>query len=331
MGFGGFRDIFNAIFEGREVSNADFMKILDDDNKARFQKELDNDAAKKKDTRETKNEQFQGVSDHDLSTPKIGQNGIPSPLSKSVAKAITSPKGPVFTSVSQLTSYLKVDRIQADINALELDWPIFALKELGANCYDFFKVRYPNAPKESRKIAFRVGVDHAGILRMNVRNSNVDNVEVFKNLDEIFNFKIWGSEKRNQHNMTQGSLGDFLKRVLGMGYASWTSANDDDGENSLQNNKQWPEPVILRFNKKEYRVFLIVEDGPNPYPKIEGPFPYEHASDYTEVEIALPLKHYLPDPSEQKLLLDRLEQFYSTYKMAQRIIDFSFTNEGVAK
>jgi hypothetical protein len=70
MGFEGFRDIFNAIFEGREVSDAAFMKILDDDHKARFQKELDNNAAKKKDTRETKNEQFQGVSDHDLSTPK---------------------------------------------------------------------------------------------------------------------------------------------------------------------------------------------------------------------------------------------------------------------
>lgn len=284
---------------------------------------------------DTKNDQFQGVSGHDIPTPKIEQNGIPSPYtpspSKPIAKAITPPKGPVFTSVSQLTSYLKVDRIQADINALEPDWPIFGLKELGANCYDFFRVRYPNAPKESRKVAFCVRVDRAGILRINVRNSSVDNVEVFKNLEQIFDYKSWGSEKRNQHNMTQGSLGDFLKRVLGMCYASWTSVVVDDENNSFAN-KQWPEPVILRFNKKEYKVFLVVEDGPNPYPKFDGPHPYEDASNYTEVEIALPLKHYLPDPSQQEALLDRLQQFYMTYKMAQqRNIDFSFTDEGVAR
>ena len=49
--------------------------------------------------------------------------------------------------------------------------------------------------------------------------------------------------KRNQHRMTTGSLGDALKRCLGMGYASWTSDYNPD---ETFEEKQWDEPVIIR-------------------------------------------------------------------------------------
>jgi hypothetical protein len=289
MGFGGFRDIFEAIFERREIDDAKIIKMLDPENKAKFQKEL---ADKTEDGEKgvIENEQFRGVSGHDLSADKIEQNGLPSSPShaqSSKPKPPSTPKGPVFTSVSQITSYLKVGGIQSEIEALEPEWGSFGLKELGANCYDFLRVRYPNAPKESRKVAFHVKLD-SGILSINARNSN-------------------------------------------NGYASWNSIVDN--ENSLQNS-QWPEPVILRFNKKEYKIFLIVEeelDGtPNPYPKIEGPFPYEDAFNYTEVEIALPVKHLYTNPTQQELLLEGLHQSYKVHTMAPRNIEFSFVNEGVS-
>jgi hypothetical protein len=125
-----------------------------------------------------------------------------------------------------------------------------------------------------------------------------------------------------------------------MGYASWTSdkearAHEDDPTFIEQKQLQWPEPIILRFNKKEYRVYLIVEDGPNPYPKFEGPFSYEDASNYTEVIAALPthinpnwhagepnvIKHYYNQ------LIDPIEKYFNISKTPKRNIVFSFTRE----
>jgi hypothetical protein len=211
-------DIFNEVFGDDGKKYDKILRAKTTDELADALEDIVDPALKRQHL--NKNEQFRGDSCHDLSPDKIEQNDLPSPLSPShidtdvyidphthnkppTQKAKTtssSPKGPVFTSVSQITSYLKVDRIQGEIKAPEPDWPIFAIKELGANCYDFFKVRYPNAPREQRKIAFRVRVDSSGILRINVRNSNANNVEVFKNLEQRFDYNRWGSEKRNQHN-----------------------------------------------------------------------------------------------------------------------------------
>ena len=89
--------------------------------------------------------------------------------------------------------------------------------------------------------------------------------------------------------MTCGSLGDFLKRVLGMGYASWTS--NDNPEDSFID-KQWEEPVILRFNGQERKAFIIVDrDNHTIFPDIKQPTKFD-APDFTEVEITLPLHTY---------------------------------------
>jgi len=66
------------------------------------------------------------------------------------------------------------------------------------------------------------------ILRIAVRNSNVDNIPVFEDLYSVFDYDKWYSTKRYQHRETCGSLGDFLKRGLGMGYASLTEGVNDD-------------------------------------------------------------------------------------------------------
>lgn len=191
-------------------------------------------------------------------------------------------------------------------------------------------VHYPNVSANERKIATRVKLDTIAqprILRIAVRNSNIDNFPVFQNLHGIFDYDRWVSTKRNQHRMTAGGLGDFLKRVLGMGYASCTG-NDSPEDNDSFEDKQWPEPVILRFDGKEYRVFLII-NGDKTSTQIDGPAVINNIGTDTEVEVALPLVNCWAAENQNSLLLGKLERYYKTFKLIKRNIDFSFNIEVV--
>jgi hypothetical protein len=124
---------------------------------------------------------------------------------------------------------------------------VFAGKELMDNCYDWFNGFYPDSPKQDRKISLRVCPSNNGI-RIAVRNSNVDKIPVFQNLELTFDLAMWHSSKRNQHKGGTGAHGDALKRILKMGYASWTS-----GYNSQDSfiDRQWDEPIVLTFNGQQ--------------------------------------------------------------------------------
>lgn len=231
----------------------------------------------------------------------------------------------VYTSTSQKKRYITIAGIESDTSYQEYQWPVFAVKELSDNAFDFFKENYPNATADARKIATAVKLDtivQPKMLRIAVRNFNVDNLTVFQNLDGIFDYDNWVSTKRNQHRMTAGGLGDFLKRVLGMGYASWTGHNDNPRDSFEE--EQWEEPVIVRFNRKEYKVFLIVNND-NPLTRKEGPAFPEIGTD-TEVEVTLPLTASHWDTGHSSLL-DNLERYYNTFKLVKRNVDFSFTKE----
>jgi hypothetical protein len=246
-------------------------------------------------------------------------------------------KGPVSTSTKQSTAYLTVKGIESETSYQEPDWPVFAMKELMDNGYDFLNDYYPNETKEARKIVVRVKIDPPpnAFLRMAVRNSNVNNIAVFENLEQVFDYDRWYSSKRNQHRMTCGSLGDFLKRILGMGYASWTSNSSSNDNPSAEEDsfidKQWEQPVILRFNGQESKVFIIVDiDNHTIFSDIKRPTESD-APDFTEVEITLPLSTQW-NKQHEALLLDRLEKYYKIYKLAKSKTDFSFVvrnEEGV--
>ena len=139
---------------------------------------------------------------------------------------------------------------------------------------------YHDGTKETRKIDVFVKIDSIldedivdkdkkrTVIRILVRNSNIDNIPVFENLEAVFNYTQFHSTKRNQHREVSGALGDYLKRGLGMGYALWT--NDFNRESLTANSKQWPEPIILRFNGQEHKVFLEVDWDNQAYgPKYE--------------------------------------------------------------
>ena len=97
------------------------------------------------------------------------------------------------------------------------------------------------------------------------------------------------STKRYQHRATTGSLGDYLKRHGGMSYASWTGNIKTNTMMDENDNRQWPVPIILRFNGQEYQVYVeydrytgiprSVIDGPSKSPAIK----------YTEIVCSLPV------------------------------------------
>jgi hypothetical protein len=164
------------------------------------------------------------------------------------------------------------------------------------------------------------------IFRIAVRNSNVDNLVVFPDLHAVLDYDRWGSTKRNQHRMTAGGLGDFLKRVLGMGYASWT-ARDSPADSDPFEDKQWPEPIIIRSNGKEYRIFLVVSGDRVLTQGWDKAIPFEGIGTDTEVEAALPLIY--PWDSDYVILLKKLKRYYLTFKLIKRNVDFSFSTEVV--
>jgi hypothetical protein len=220
-------------------------------------------------------------------------------------------KGPVATSTVKLMSYITIKAIESDTSYLQFQWFLFALKELLDNAWDFLNDHYPNSPKEDRKIAVTIKVDlkpegEKNILRIAVRNSNVDDIRVFGGLNSVFDFDQWYSTKRYQHRETCGSLGDFLKRALGMGYASWTEGVNDD--NSFTD-EQWEEPLIVRHNGQEKRVYIIVNKGSNEPIKVEFEEGPSYNGTYTEVEVALPIDRLIADRVRAEL-----EQYYKRYK-----------------
>jgi hypothetical protein len=247
--------------------------------------------------------------------------------------------GPVYTSTNQKKRYITIAGIVSDTSYQEHQWPEYSVKELADNSYDFFKIYYPNATANERKIEARVTIDTKqpiNVIHIAVRNSNVNNFPVFQNLSGVFDYNNWGSTKRDQHRMTAGGLGDFLKRALGMGYASWTSGSGSSNnlEDSFED-KQWEEPVTLRFDGREYKAFIVVINGDIRSTRIEGPtqirykeaYPLSPSYPYTEVEVALPLSAYWNTCCDT--LLDHLERYYYTFKLVKRNTDFSFTKEVV--
>jgi hypothetical protein len=246
---------------------------------------------------------------------KLAKNNTPLPSKR---------KGPVSTSTKQSKGYVTIQGIQSETSYQEQDWPVFTEKELMDNAYDFLNDYYDNKTREVRKIAVRVKVDSTTtpkILRIAVRNSNIDNIPVFENLEGIFEYNRWFSTKRHQHRMTTGALGDFLKRVLGMGYASWTSINNS--EDSFMD-RQWEEPVTLRFNGQEYKIFIIV-DNETISTRMEGPTKFDESDKSTEVEVSLPVPTY--SSIAPNTLLEKLEEYYKKYKLVKSKTDFTFSKE----
>ena len=246
----------------------------------------------------------------------------------------------IWTTTKQTMSYVTVRGIESDTSWPVQEWPKQSAKELISNAYDSLRDYYSDGTKETRKIAITVKFDSIldkdnseennvrPVIRIIVRNSNVNNIPVFENLEAVFNYTQFHSTKRHQHREVSGALGDYLKRSLGMGYALWT--NGYDRESLTSNSKQWPEPIILRYNGQERKVFLEVDwDNQDYGPKYEPIRRYD-APDFTEVQVTLPLDYILkisPDHGK-KWILDEIRGYFNRNKIGNTNTEFSFSAEG---
>ena len=138
---------------------------------------------------------------------------------------------------------------------------------------------------------------------------------MFEVLDSVFDYDQWYSTKRYQHRETCGSLGDFLKRGSGMGYASCTEGVNDD--NSFTD-EQWEEPLIVKHNGQENRVYITVNKGSNEPIKVEFEEGSSYTDTYTEVEVALPIDRLIEDRVRE------IEQYFKIYKIGKSRTEFSF-------
>ena len=266
----------------------------------------------------------------------------------SVGNVQVTRKGPVATSTKQMAGYFTVSGIENELSIPQNMWPCFALKELSDNAYDWLNDHYPcnssrvdsnNRTRRRRYIAIRIQIDKipndtnlTRVFRIAVRNSNVDQIEVFgggrEGLEQIFDYTQWLSTKRYQHRMTAGSLGDYLKRHGGMGYASRNNIVRSSGtgyKHGDSDNIQWEEPIIFRFNGIEYKVFVYYDrySGlPKSVIKYSGK---SYAIDYTEVECALPVSRINCNGNNSDVvpLFDKLYQYYTLYKIPKADIKFS--------
>ena len=248
-----------------------------------------------------------------------------------------------------MAGYFTVSGIENELSIPEHDWPCFALKELSDNACDWLNDYYPISNSinkrssssinysRTRYIAIRIQIDKIAndadltrVFRIAVRNSNVDQIEVFgggrEGLEQLFDYSQWSSTKRHQHRMTAGSLGDYLKRHGGMGYASWNNiARGSNGQVSYDDNDiQWEEPIVFRFNGSEFKVLVYYDRYrgiPESVIKYAGK---SDAIDYTEVECALPASRFNCNGRDSSpSLFDRLHQYYRLYKIPKADIKFS--------
>ena len=80
--------------------------------------------------------------------------------------------------------------------------------------------------------------------QISVRNSNPNNIPVFTNLAQAFNYKRAYGNKSNQYRVTRGAQGDAIKKMSTMAYA-------------LDN--KWNEPLIIQHNKIIDKVYAEVD------------------------------------------------------------------------
>jgi hypothetical protein len=107
-----------------------------------------------------------------------------------------------------------------------------------------------------------------------------------------------------------------------MGYASWNDiTHSSTSFSTADDNIQWEEPLIFRFNGNEYKVFVYYDRYrglPESVIKYAGK---SDAIDYTEVECALPVSRI--NCNGEPSLFDRLYNYYNSYKFFKADIKFS--------
>jgi hypothetical protein len=193
-------------------------------------------------------------------------------------------------------------------------WFLLCIRELLDNSIDFLVRYYQGA--DNCVVTVDVFKDD-NIFRLKVRNSNYNDYEVFGNKAAIFNFEGRYGSKQDLHIINRGMLGDAQKQILAFGYIL-IHLNDDGSEFE---EKQWEEPLIIRHNGKEYKIYLKVDRARqieiiSGLDEATGKVPHKD----TEIELTLPI----PNEVRNDLSRDCIENFCKKYPLYTTDITFKF-------
>jgi hypothetical protein len=178
---------------------------------------------------------------------------------------------PNFWDYVRLKDFTKKTGIEAK------DCHAFAVKELFDNAADFIeKCCYSNA----LIVLNIVNNKKNGIMTISVSNSNYNDIPVFNNLDQTFNYKRSFSSKSNQYKVTRGAQGDAIKEIGTMGYM--LANGNDSGED-----KSWSHPISFQHNKRIDKVYIKIDRQHRTIkPRFEQPTGCDNTD--TKVTITLP-------------------------------------------
>src|SRR5215469_12783774 len=160
-------------------------------------------------------------------------------------------------------------------------WYILVIKELLDNVVDFLW-KYYRGYSDTSVTVYVTKED--SLLNIKIRNSNSRDITVFQNLNLIFDPEIRYGSKQNEKVISRGMLGDALKQILALPYVLIHSS--DDG--TAFTNDQWNKLLIIRCNRKESHVRIIVDKAKQMYTLDIKEIKLLGDTD-TEIEVFLPL------------------------------------------
>ncbi len=111
-------------------------------------------------------------------------------------------------------------------------------------------------------------------------------------------------------------LGDAMKQILSLGYVLLHVS--DDG--TQFGDKQWIHPLIIRYNRQEWNVFLTYDRATQNWDKKIG-----KPKTIPSIEIELELKLPVIDEVKNKLTRDYIEEFCRKYTLFTTDISFKFS------
>lgn len=195
-----------------------------------------------------------------------------------------------------------------------VDWFLLCIRELLDNAIDFLTKNYQG--EDNTIITVEIIKDDT-FFHLRVKNSNNNNIKVFGNKAAIFDYDGRYGSKQNLHIISRGMLGDAMKQILAFGYI--LIHIHDDG--STFEEKQWEEPLIIRHNGKEYKIYLKV-DKARQTEIVSGLGEVTGKVLHTDTEIELTL----PIPDEVRNDLNRIciEDFCKKYPLFTTDITFRF-------
>jgi hypothetical protein len=196
------------------------------------------------------------------------------------------------------------------------NWFLLCIRELMDNGIDFLIRHYKGA--DNTIITVEIFKDDT-LFHLKVKNSNNSNFDVFKNKAAIFDYEQRYGSKQDLHVVSRGMLGDAMKQILAFGHILMHF--DNDGRTSFQD-KHWNRPLVIRHNKKEYRLYLKVNKSKQTaFTKIEK-ISSKLTDPSTEIEFTLPIPTEVQ--SGNGLTRLHIEEFCKKYPLLTTDISFKF-------